>query len=106
MQITLEKLIQLVTAEVVKELKKQNVTVISGSGSQPPNMKVTGALIKSEVIDMSQYKTPVLTENHVRRLHELTGEIIVPIGTIITPKAKELIRDRNIQICEKAEKSI
>ena len=101
MQITLEKLIQLVTDEVVKELEKQNIVVINPTKSQILNNKADSLRTKSQEIDMSMFKTPVLTENHIRKLHELTGEIIVPRGTIITPKAKELIRDKNIRICEK-----
>ena len=47
---------------------------------------------------MSKYKTPVLTENHMRKLHVLTGEVIVPKGTVVTPKAKELIKEKQILI--------
>jgi ethanolamine utilization cobalamin adenosyltransferase len=47
---------------------------------------------------MKKYRTPVLTEDHIRRLHELTGEIIIPRGTVITPKARELVRKNQIII--------
>ena len=50
---------------------------------------------------MSSYRTPVLTENHIQRLHPLTGEIIVPQGTVITPKARELIKVKQILVTMK-----
>lgn len=97
MEISLEKLINLVTAEVVKELKRQGVQVVV-SGGQAQQQVMNGFRTKSEKIDMSKYKTPVLTEGHIRKLHELTGEVIVPERTIITPKAKELIKERQLSI--------
>jgi len=47
---------------------------------------------------MSKYKTPILTENHIQRLHELTGKVIIPQGTIVTPKAKELLKEKNLSL--------
>ena len=64
-----------------------------GSNEQPGGFR-----IKKEKIDMSAYKSPVLTENHIKRLHELTGEIVVPGGTIITPKARQALRSKKIAI--------
>ena len=97
MEISLEKLINLVTAEVVKELKNQGVQIIV-SEQQVKQYEMTGFQTKSEKIDMSKYKSPVLTERHIRKLHELTGEVIIPKRTIITPKAKELIKERHLLI--------
>ncbi len=101
MQVTLEKLIQLITAEIVKELKKQQVTVIDATKIEFINNEKEDLRTKSEVIDMSMFKTPVLTESHLKKLNRLTGKIIVPRGTVITPKARELIREKDIRICEK-----
>lgn len=98
MEITLEKLISLVTAEVIKELKKHGVQVVTSSEKLTQNYQINGMRTKSEIIDMSQYKTPILTENHVRKLHELTGEVVIPKGTIITPKAREIMKERQITI--------
>lgn len=101
MEISLEKLINLVAAEVVKELKKQGVRVVTATG-QPVEFNPEKTLrSKSQEIDMSKYKTPVLTENHIRRLHELTGEVIVPKGTVITPRAKELIKQKQLTVTVK-----
>ncbi|MFC1569257.1 hypothetical protein ACFL4L_03415 [bacterium] len=95
MEISIEELIVRVTHEVIRELKTHNITVIFDT---PIRNTISGQHTKSETIDMSKYKTPILTENHIQRLHELTGEIIIPKGTIITPKARELIRERQLEI--------
>ena len=98
MEITLEKLISLVTAEVVKELKKQGIQVISSSDNNGLGVSTDSLRTKSEKIDMSRYRTPVLTEIHIRRLNELTGEVLIPKNTIITPKAKEIIKEKRLII--------
>ena len=98
MEISLQKLIELVTAEVVKELKKQGVHVIETSGKNVSNTQMHNYRTKKERIDMSKYKSPILTENHIKQLHELTGNLIVPQGTIITPKAKELLKEKNLTL--------
>ena len=102
MEIGLEKLISLVTAEVIKELKKQGVQAVALSEKSAQNSQVNGLRTKSEEIDMSKYKTPILTEKHIRKLHDLTGEVVIPKGTIITPKAKEIIKERKISIVFKS----
>jgi len=98
LEITLEKLISLVTAEVIKELKKQGIQIISSSDNNGLGISTDSLRTKSEKIDMSRYRTPVLTEIHIRRLHELTGEVIIPKNTIITPKAKEIIKEKRLII--------
>lgn len=98
MEITLEKLISLVTVEVVKELKKQGIQVISSLDNDGLGISTDSLRTKSEKIDMSKYRTPVLTEIHIRRLHQLTGEVIIPKNTIITPKAKEIIKEKSLII--------
>ncbi|MEE4312282.1 MAG: hypothetical protein V2J62_10495 [candidate division KSB1 bacterium] len=98
MEIRLEELIRLVTAEVVKELKKQGVTVIGEVGEQESGAQNASLRTKSETPDMSKYVTPVLTEKHITRLHELTGELIIPKNTIITPRARELVKEKRLSI--------
>ena len=98
MQISVEKVIQIVTAEVLKELKKLGVDIVSSPGSADNKLLSHGVRTKSETPDMSKYHTPLLTENHIRKLHDLTGEIIVPEGTIVTPKAREMIKEKQILI--------
>ena len=86
MQISIEELIVKITREVIRELKTQNITVTFDT---PIQNNMFNPSTKTETIDMSKYKTPILTDQHIQRLHELTGEIIIPKGTIITPKARE-----------------
>jgi len=96
--ISIEKLVSLVTAEVMKELAKQGVKVTVSPEKISQSGPVVGLRNKCQRIDMSKYKTPILTENHIRKLHELTGQVRIPSGTIITPKAKELIKEKQINV--------
>ena len=101
-EVSLEKIINLVVREVVSELEKRGVKIVTSSQNSPINtggsLTVTGIKTKTEKIDMTGYKTPILTERHIDRLHELTGEIIIPMGTVITPKAREVIKQKNLSI--------
>ena len=58
----------------------------------------TGLKNRSERINFNGFKTPVLTERFLVHLHELTGEIIIPKKTVITPKARDLIREKGIKV--------
>jgi hypothetical protein len=92
MEVPLETIVLRVVEEVVRELKKQGVQVTTvGSSSAQSRTRV-------ERVDLSGYKTPVLTERHINQLHESTGIVVVPTGTILSPKAKELLRDRKIAL--------
>jgi len=95
-EISLDKLIQLVSAEVIREMKKQGVQIVDAEGRAVHGLSENALRTKSEEISMGAYKSPVLTENHIRKLHELTGEVIIPRGTVITPRAKELIKQKQL----------
>jgi hypothetical protein len=103
-KVAIDKLIQLVTQEVVTQLKAKGVTVTFDScqvGNGIANI-IAGnhdsIVRRSERVDMGKYKTPILTEKQINRLHELTGKIIVPLGTLITPKAREIAKRKQIII--------
>jgi hypothetical protein len=83
--VSLETVIRRVTEQVVQELAKQGIQTVS------PDFRV-----KTERVDMRGYKTPVLLEKHVLKLHALTGIVVVPRGTVVSPKAREELRNRNI----------
>ena len=83
----IEEIVQRVVKEVLKEL--------SVTSQQPA---VNGFRNKSERLNFEGYKTPVITEKHIRHLHELTGEIIVPKKTIISPKARDVIREKGLRV--------
>ena len=98
----LENIITMVTKHVIDELERKGIRIVHSNAI--PEQASTGSIQpwgnqnRIERIDMSKYKSPVLTENHILRLHELTGGISVPKGTVITPKAKQLLRQKNILI--------
>jgi hypothetical protein len=103
-EVSLDKIVSLVVQEVVKELARHNIKVVhtgpapaggvlSGNVAQPDGFRT-----KIEKIDMKAYRSPVLTENHINRLHELTGEIVIPRKTILTPKARMALKSKNIAV--------
>ena len=95
-EVSIEKIIQLVTQEVVAQLKSSGVTVTADH--TVAGIAESCIQRKTERIDMGKFKTPILTEKHINRLHELTGKIIIPRGTIITPKAREITKRKQIFI--------
>ena len=103
-KVSIDKLIQLVTQEVVAQLKSNGVTVTFDScqvGNGIANIIANNndsVQRRTERINMSKYKTPILTERQINRVHELTGKIIVPLGTLITPKAREIAKRKQIII--------
>ncbi|MBN2029281.1 hypothetical protein JW824_03455 [bacterium] len=105
-EISLEKIVDSVVREVIKALQKEGVKVVltprNPTDSDPAGKNQNYPLRnKTENMDMSLYRTPVLTENRIQKLHPLTGEIIVPKGTVITPKARELIQSKQILVTYK-----
>jgi len=103
-EVSIDTIIQQVTQEVVRQLQIKGVTITSGSGqlakeaSNVVGDRTNCIRLRTERIDLSKYKTPVLTERHIDRLHELTGKIVVPHGTIITPRARETAKRKQIFI--------
>jgi hypothetical protein len=89
-EVSLETIIRRVTERVVHELEKEGIkTVPSGKLQPDPGTRI-------ERVEMCGFKTPVLLERHVLRLHALTRIVAVPAGTVVSPKAREALRDRNI----------
>lgn len=97
MQISLEEIISLVVNEVLAELNRRQIKVEGDSD----NIFSTDDSNKKNIMDLSEYKTPLLTELHILELDSEVGEIQVPIKTIITPSAHDLIRKRKIIITKK-----
>lgn len=98
MEVDLEKLISLITAAVIKELKAQNAEITVFPKKDIGQNHSFSLSLESKKLDLSKYRTPLVTENHIDKLHELVGEIVVPQGTIFTPKAKEKIREKNLHV--------
>ena len=103
-EISLEQIVTEVVNRVIARLKQEKVKIISrGEPNRTPGGEITEqeagrAVFRCERPDMSGYRTPILTERQLLHLHELTGEIVVPAGTVITPKAKQLVREKGIQV--------
>ena len=102
-EVSIDTIVSMVVRELLKELERNNVRVVysdSAKESHDPagGIQYGGLKTKKVKIDMSAYRSPVLTENHINRLHELTGEIIIPESTIITPKARRALRLKKITL--------
>ena len=95
--LSLEKIIQLVAREVVRELERQGVTVVSG-GTPGHGSAASEDCTETEIMDMSGYRSPVLTARMLSRLRERTGAVVVPEGTVVTPRAREMIRQRSLVV--------
>jgi hypothetical protein len=89
----LEQLVRLVTQEVMRELARQKTTP-----GIPVGVAAAADPATSVRLDMGKYKTPIVTEQALARLHDRTSTIIVPAGSIVTPRAKELLREKNISV--------
>jgi hypothetical protein len=98
-QITIERLVELITREVVEQLAQRGVD-ISGALPGTPALPVEPTTTYKES-DFTGYKTPVLTEFRVRSVEPGVSEIRVPGGTVCTAGAKQLMRMRKITLRSK-----
>lgn len=83
----LESIVHRVTLEVWRELAKRGIALPASPAALPD-----GAV----KIDMSRYRTPLLTERTLAGLHPRAHTVVVPNGTIVTPRAKDLLREKRI----------
>ena len=96
MHVPSEKLVETIVRAVLAELSRQGVTLdapVDKSNRSRERENIHGQRV---VIDYSDYKTPVLTEAHVRSLAVSTREIVVPKGTICTVGAADLIAAKKL----------
>ncbi len=112
-QIPSEKLIELIVREVVSELARRGVAVglpTSGDGQVVPvggnghDPATAAACPRRLEIDFTDYKTPVLTEHHVRSAGRDVREIIVPAGTVCTIGARDLLQQRHLTLTTNGKK--
>lgn len=102
MKVDIEKIIEIIVREVITELTKLGVDIeLSYVGNKKISSPNAILEDKREVIDMSGYKTPVLTENHLISLDSNKVEIVVPKGTVLTPGARDIIRKRKLKLTNK-----
>ena len=94
MDISLEQIITIVVKEVISELSRRGIHIESEISKGTKNVQSR----KKIRIELKEYKTPLLTENHILEMDSNIDEIEVPLKTLITPSAKDLVRNRKIKI--------
>jgi len=95
-EIPIDRLVEIIVREVLAELVKRGVAI----GSRPGERVVAPVADQAArvEIDMTGYRTPVLTESRVRALGRHVREIIVPAGTICTIGARDLLQQSRREI--------
>ena len=101
-EISIEKLVESIVREVVAELTKRGVAVVP-QGTPARTMPAHVAPGGSVEIDMSAYRTPVLTEAQLSRIGPKTTTIVVPCNTVVTPGAWGTIRSKKLTLVRKAQ---
>jgi hypothetical protein len=97
-EMPLDTLVAIIVRKVLDELAKRGVSV---TGNVPgPSSAAKSALHPENrmEVDMTGYKTPVLTENRVRGAGPHIREIAVPAGTIVTAGARDLLQQRGLKL--------
>ncbi|MEJ2614006.1 MAG: hypothetical protein P8Z35_03525 [Ignavibacteriaceae bacterium] len=97
MKINIENLVEIIAKEVIKELLKIGVELDFSKEIKSNNLSNNGNQKKQE-IDMSGYKTPILTEYILEAIEPDVNEIIIPKGTVFTPGARDIMKKRNFII--------
>jgi len=103
-QISFEHLVATIVREVMAELARRGIEVggapsASAQASPPAATALPAGTVE---IDMSGYRTPVLTEEHLTRLRPSVSAVLVPCSTVITPGARDLIRQKKLSIVRKS----
>ena len=97
MKINIDCLIEIIVKEVIEELSRIGVD-IEFSNKEKQKRFNENTNMQKQKIDMSGYKTPVLTENILELINKDVNEIIIPKGTVFTPGARDIIKKRNFII--------
>jgi len=100
LKIDINKLVEIIIKEVVSELSKRGIEVDYSNSKYITSYsnKSSEAKKLSQIINMEDYKTPVLTESRLESIDPGITEIVIPKGTVITPGAKDIIKKRNLII--------
>ena len=98
MKISLEDIVAMVVKEVVAELSKQGIEIEMGNSTYSQNASFTQKEKTQYKMDLSKFKTPLVTEEEILNLSSSVKEIIVPKGTLLTPNARDLIRKRKLTL--------
>ncbi len=94
-QLPIERLVEAIVRAVLTELSRRGVSIAEPAavGRGPERAPACTGKV---VLDYADYKTPVLTEAHVRSVPPSTREIVVPSGTLCTIGAKDLMAQRKL----------
>jgi hypothetical protein len=96
MQLSMEQLVEIVVKEVLAELARRGMV----PGSRPeegPAVQPAGSPSRV-IVDMTGYRTPVLTENRVRAVERHVSELVVPAGTVCTWGARDVMAQRKMKL--------
>jgi hypothetical protein len=96
LKIAIDELVKIIVAEVLTELSRQGIEVDYSSFKKIDFLE--NNTNDKEIIDLSSYKTPVLTEKHLMSLNKNKKEIIIPKRTVITPNARDIIKIRKLKV--------
>jgi len=96
-KISIENLVEIIVKEVIAELSKIGVEPDFSKEMKTGDYSNYGNRKKQE-IDMSGYKTPILTEYTLETICQDVNEIIIPKGTVFTPGARDIIKKRKFII--------
>ncbi len=98
--ISIEQLVESIVREVIAELTKRGVK-IAAAGAPGRGLQAQAARGGTLEIDMSAYRTPVLTENQLGRIDAQVSTIVVPCNTVVAPGAWGVIRSRKLTLVRK-----
>lgn len=93
---SIDRLVEIIVRQVLSELAKRGVRM--GNPGAPNTVAPAMAEAGRVKIDMTGYRTPVLTENRVRSLEPHVREILVPAGTVCTIGARDAMQLRRITL--------
>ncbi|MEJ5352546.1 MAG: hypothetical protein WHS65_13230 [Melioribacteraceae bacterium] len=86
-------MVEIIVSEVLNELSKRGINILYEKNIDD---KISNKKVYE--VDMSEYKTPILTERMLIMIDSTISEILIPAGTIITYGAREIIKKRNLKI--------
>jgi hypothetical protein len=102
-EISIEQLVETIVRQVLLELARRGVQVgPAGTGSGGPEA-VKGPAGTSLEIDMSKFRTPVLTENQLMNIGAKVSTIVVPCSTVVTPGAWDIIKSKQLTLVRKKQ---
>ena len=102
-QVSIENLVEMIVREVIAELTKRGVVVRSTDPSAQISLAQQTGRGTTLEIDMSAYRTPVLSENQLTRIDGTVSTVIVPCTTVVTPGAWRIIRSRKLTLVRKTQ---